>query len=92
MTAKKEHLAVVIATLARHSQRATYGAVGGVVVLPAQSVMQGEAKNHRNSWVVSAKNGEPSGYSKEDWAPLLKTNPEVIHSPIALAAWLKAHS
>lgn len=92
MKTKKEHLAVVVATLERYSQRATYGAVGGIVGLPAQSVMQGEAKNHRNSWVVSIQKGEPSGYSEKDWAPLLKANPEVIQSPIELAKWLKARS
>lgn len=92
MKTKKEHLAMVVATLERYSQRATYGAVGGIVGLPARSVMQGEAKNHRNSWVVSIRKGEPSGYSEKDWAPLLKANSEIIQSRIRLATWLKEHS
>ena len=92
MNPKKAQLASIVAMLDQHSQRATYGAVGGVVGLPAQSVMQGELKSHRNAWVVAAKNGEPTGYDKEAWPPLLKKNTEVICSHVALAAWLKAHS
>lgn len=90
MKTKKEHLASVIAVLERRSQRATYGAVGGIVDLPAQSVMHGEAKSHRNSWVVSAKSGVPSGYTKDEWSPALKKNHEIIRSQAALAEWLKS--
>ena len=89
MNPKKEHLAAVVAVLEFHSQRATYSAVGGVVGLPAQSVMQGEAKSQRNSWVVSVRTGEPSGYDKKECSPLLKRNSEVIRTRSALADWLK---
>ena len=39
----------VVEVLARHSQRATYGAVGGLVGLPAQSVMSGKPRTQTNS-------------------------------------------
>jgi len=43
-SAKRRHVDSIVAVLARHAQRATYGAVGGVVGLPARSVMSGCAR------------------------------------------------
>ena len=88
---KAAAIATLIEMLERHRQRATYGAVGGVVGLPAQSVMQGQIKNHRNSWVVSAKQYVPTGYDIAQCHPDLKRHDAVIHTPAALLVWMKAH-
>ena len=56
----------VISRLSRHSQRATYGAVGGVVGRIARSVMSGQRKTPANSFVVSASTGEPTGYTQSE--------------------------
>jgi hypothetical protein len=52
---EKWHLKDVVSLLCEHSQRATYGAVGGLVGLPARSVMFGQPKTPTNSFVVSKK-------------------------------------
>jgi hypothetical protein len=77
---KNEQLKRLLSSLERHCQRATYGAVGGVVGLPARSVMSGQPKTPRNSWVVAAKNGRPTGYSPSETHASLLSNGKVITS------------
>jgi len=88
---KKEQLERLLSSLEGHRQRATYGAVGGVVGLPAQSIMSGRPKVPRNSWVVSAKDGMPTGYLPSQAHPSLFFNKKVIASPSELAAWWQEH-
>lgn len=91
MIAKQSELARLVEALERHSQRATYGAVAGVVGLVARSVMQGQVKGPRNSWVVSSETHLPTGYTKEQRHPLLEAKAGVICSNEELAAWWKVH-
>ena len=63
----------IINKLDERKQRATYGAVAGVVggVLP-RSLMTGRQKNHKNSWVVAgtgADRGWPTGYEHDQIHP-----------------------
>jgi hypothetical protein len=92
MQSKEERLGAILAALGRHFQRATYAAVGGVVGLPAQSVMQGRPKALVNSWVVSKRTHMPTGYSPAQCHPKLISNPYVIQSRDELSAWLDGHS
>lgn len=85
-------MAEVIAKLERNHQRATYGAVGGIVGFPPRSVMSGQQKTPRNSWVVSAKTKLPTGYSKTECHLFLDVNKRVIASASELTAWLKSRS
>lgn len=91
MNKSGDRVDAVIEVLARHSQRATYGAVGGLIGFPAQSVMSGKPKTPRNSWVVSKATGRPTGYLASETHPALEQNPDVISTPEALAAWLGSH-
>ncbi|GAA5786321.1 hypothetical protein [Chitiniphilus shinanonensis] len=91
MNAKQQQLARITALLEQHTQRATYGAVGGIVGLPAQSVMSGQMKMPRNSWVVSTTTKRPTGYSPQECHPLLARNAEVIRDTETLRAWLDRH-
>jgi hypothetical protein len=92
MSDVQAHLESVIAALDRHHQRATYGAVGGVVGLPARSLMFGRPKCAPNSWVVSAKKRLPSGYEETDQHMDLFERKHVIGSANEPAAWLAKHS
>lgn len=92
MSTHSFQLQSIVALLSKHSQRATYGAVGGLVGLPARSVMSGQPKNKENSWVVSAKTKKPTGYLPGEMHPDLEANSTVISAPSDLAAWLRAHS
>lgn len=91
MNAKQKHLDQLLAKLQRHSQRAIYKAVGGIVGLPALSVMKGRPKSKLNSWVVSKDNGLPTGYRKSERDGNLEDHDEVICDPNELAMWLRKH-
>lgn len=92
MQSKVEQLGAILAVLDRHFQRSTYVAVGGVVGLPAQSVMQGQPKTPMNSWVVSKRTHMPTGYLPAHCHPKLTSNPYVIKARDELSAWLDGHS
>ena len=79
----------ILSALNTHKIRATYGAIGGVLGIPAIGVgsrlgdMRPEA-----SWVVSAKNGKPSGYPERHCHPELYSSEAVISSKDQLQALL----
>lgn len=79
----------VIALLARHHQRATYGAVAGVVDRPPAFLMGGLPRDHRNSWVVNQETHLPTGYTPEQMDPALFERSEVITIAAALSQWLE---
>lgn len=91
MNEKLEKRARVIDLLASHRQRATYAAVGAVVGLPPMSVMWGLPKNPLNSWVVSARDHRPTGYTPAEIDARLETRAHVITSADELMAWLRQH-
>jgi len=61
--------------------RATYGAVAGVLGVPARSVgaMLG-ARRPEASWVVNDMTGLPTDYEQADWHPDLLVNSGVIRT------------
>jgi len=82
----------IVALLEKHAQRATYGAVAGLVGRIAGSLMQGRDKSPRNSWVVSSKTGLPTGYAPTQMHPRLESKSTVLDSSEELAAWIRAQS
>jgi hypothetical protein len=82
----------IIARLQHHDQRATYGAVAGVLQPPRnpQFFMQPRERNHFNSWVVNQETGQPTGYTPAQEHPNLYNN-NVIVDAGALQIWLQAH-
>ena len=74
--------------LERLHQRATYGAVAGLVSKTPRTVMQGLPRNWRHSWVVNQDDGEPSEYHELQKHPALRERGEVISSSEDLALWL----
>jgi len=82
----------IVALLERHSQRATYGAVAGVLGRNPRSLMQGREKCPRNSWVVSGATHFPTGYASREMHPQLGNNTAVLTSTNDLAAWIRKHS
>ena len=88
LTVRKFSLKAIVETLEMHRQRATYGAVAGLVGKTPRSVMQGLPRNWRNSWVVSQENGEPSEYHELQKHVSLRTRDRIIDTPEELATWL----
>ena len=80
----------IIAKLASYKQRATYGALAGIVGGLPRSVMSGMPKTVENSWIVTASNGLPTGYALHERAPELLSRDHVIKTPDALLAWLRS--
>lgn len=89
MRASSINIDRIIEQLARHRQRATYGALAGVVGGLARSVMSRHPRTQRNSWVVKASNGLPTAYLPQDIDPQLLSRPHVIASADELRQWLE---
>jgi hypothetical protein len=70
-------------------QRATYGAVAGVVNSSPRSLMSGRDRDPRSSWIVSRENGQPSGYSEDQKDTALTERERVLSSPEELLVWLR---
>jgi len=80
----------VIEQLALHRQRATYGAVAGIVGGLPISLMSGRPKSQENSWVVSASTGLPTGYAEQEMHPDLKYRSKILSTAEELLAWLRS--
>lgn len=80
----------ILDALDRTHQRATYGAVAAVLDRPPRTLMQGRDRDQRHSWVVSRKNGEPTGYPPEQVHPALLERPEVLDTKEELELWLQS--
>lgn len=75
----------IVAFLNTEHRRATYGAVGEALGLPAQTIggMLGRRRPEA-SWVVSAETLEPTGYGAGDKHAALHERPEVITTGLEL--------
>jgi len=83
----------IISALSVRKQRATYGAVADLLGLPARSLMTGRQKSPKNSWIVAAHTGAPTGYEETEIDPdcLRQTRAGetlVIRDSVALKRWL----
>ena len=83
----------ILDCLDRERVRATYGAVGEVLGLPAQSVGQALGSHSgRASWVVNAKTGKPTGYSVDMMHPELRGTRRIIRTGVELSRLLRARA
>lgn len=69
-------------------QRATYGAVAGVVDSSPRSLMSGRERDQRSSWIVSRKDGLPTGYEPDQTHPDIQARDQILGNPEALRTWL----
>ena len=75
--------------LSHYHQRATYGAVGGILNVLPRSVMKGRSHNARHSWVVNKKTLEPTDYTTTECDPHLYERDAVLTNEKDLRRWLK---
>ena len=73
-------------------QRATYGAVAGMLGAVPLYVMSGRPRNPLHSWVVSAKTGQPSKYEPDQIHADLLAHDRVLTTADELRDWLGASS
>jgi hypothetical protein len=81
----------ILERLERYRQRATFGAVAGLLGLNPLTLFNGYPRTPRTSWVVSKTTGKPTGQGGSAVHPDLLKNPYVISNSAALKAWLKTH-
>ncbi len=81
----------VLDVLERHHQRATFGAVGGILERDPRSLFNGYVRSPKTSWVVSKSTGLPTGTKDLDYPPGLLENKRVIDAPNELRVWLREH-
>ncbi len=82
----------ILEQLDRFRQRATYGAVAGIVNSSPRSLMLGRERDQRSSWIVSRTNGQPTGYEAEQRHPELESRKEILTTPDELRRWLESPS
>jgi len=78
----------ILDELDRFHQRATYGAVAAVVNSSPRSLMTGRTRDTRSSWIVSRKDGLPTGYEAGHTHPDIAARDEILGTPEALRKWL----
>ena len=79
---------VIIDLLDKHHQRATYGAVAGLLGAVPRWVMRGYPRDWRHSWVVNESTGEPTNYPAAKKHPSLTERERILDTPQKLAEWL----
>ena len=78
--------------LDRFRQRATYGAVAAVLNRSPRNLMSGRTRSQRDSWIVSNKDGMPTGYEPDQVHPEIKSREQILRSADDLGTWLDSPS
>ena len=95
----------IVRLLNKHHQRATYGAVAGVLGVSARGIMNGRTPCDQDSWIVAkttsrktgSRRGWPTGYTDaqihSECLRQIHRNPAgFIDDEDDLEQWLNAHS
>jgi hypothetical protein len=82
----------ILDQLDRFHQRATYGAVAALVDSSPRSLMSGRDRDQRSSWIVSRKDGKPTGYEPDQTHPEINERGQILGDPEALRSWLEKPS
>jgi hypothetical protein len=88
---KDPDLDSILLRLERHRQRATFGAVAGLLGRDPLTLFNDYPRSPRTSWVVGKSTGKPTGQSGTDLHPDLLKNPHVISGSAELKTWLASH-
>lgn len=79
----------MLGLLHEHHQRATYGAVAGLLGKVPRSLMHGLPRDWRHSWVVNSESGLPTEYPIGKIHPAIQERSQILDSREELEAWLK---
>ena len=80
----------IVEQLDRFRQRATYGAVAAVLGRSPRNLMSGRSRSQRDSWIVSNKDGLPTGYEPDQVHPDIKSREHILRSAGELESWLES--
>ena len=73
-------LGAILIRLDKYRQRATFGAVAGLLNRDAFTLFDGYPRTPLTSWVVSKGTGKPTGQSPSEIHPDLFDNPRILSS------------
>ena len=82
----------IIEQLDHFHQRATYGAVAGVLNASPRNLMAGRSRSQRDSWVVAHGTGLPTGYSPDQVHPEIGSREQILSTAKDLSTWLESPS
>jgi hypothetical protein len=88
----------IVTKLDERKQRATYGAVAGILGASPRSLMAGRPRSPKYSWVVAktgSRRGWPTDYTNEQIHPdclrqIRDCSGSIIEDPEALTQWFKS--
>ena len=78
----------IVDLLDHHGQRATYGAVAALLGHSPRSLLRGQERGRRFSWIVNRGTGLPTGYQDNQIDPRLKDSGPVLATAAELQTWL----
>jgi hypothetical protein len=81
----------ILDRLDQNKQRATYGAVAGLLGRDPFTLFDGYPFTPRNSWVVAKRNGLPTNYPANQVHPELERFDRIISDKRELREWLNAN-
>jgi hypothetical protein len=81
----------IVDRLDRHRQRATYGAVAGLLGRDPYTLFDGYPFTPRNSWVVAKATGLPTKFTRAQMHADLEKNVHIITTSANLESWLLEH-
>lgn len=79
----------ILTLLAKHHQRATYGALATLLGKTPRSLLAGCPRDYLHCWVVNQETGQPTAYPAGMIHPALEERAEILGSADALLAWLR---
>ncbi len=79
----------ILDILQHHRQRATFGAVAGVLGREPLNLFEGYPRTPRTAWVVSKGTGQPTGHKQSELPADLFTNAYVITTKEELLRWIE---
>jgi hypothetical protein len=81
----------ILDVLQRHHQRASFGAVAGILGRDPRSLFDGYMRTPGTAWVVNKSTGLPTGTKENDYPAGLLQNKHIIDTPDELRLWLRDH-
>jgi len=78
----------ILDALNANRQRATYGAVAALLGKSPRTLMQGQERDARHSWVVRRHTGRPTGYDAALLHPELSARDQILETKDELSSWL----
>ena len=78
----------IVDLLDHHGQRATYGAVAALLGHSPRSLLRGQERGRRFSWIVNRETGRPTGYQEDQIDPRLRDRRAGPGDGRGLQTWL----